>query len=43
MKTIKVRKIGNSYGFAIPKELMEKYHLNEGEELHVIEKKMDSL
>ena len=39
MKTIKVRKVGNSYGFTIPKELMEKYHLYEGEELHVIEKK----
>ena len=37
MKTIKVRKVGNSYGFTIPKELMEKYNLEEGEELHVIE------
>ncbi len=39
MRTIKIRKVGNSYGFTIPKELMEKYHLNEGEELHVIEEK----
>ncbi len=37
MKTVKLRKIGNSYGFAIPKEILEKYNLNEGEELHVIE------
>jgi putative addiction module antidote len=37
MKTIKLRKVGNSYGFTIPKELMEKYNLKEGEELHVIE------
>ncbi|MCK8826436.1 AbrB/MazE/SpoVT family DNA-binding domain-containing protein [Natroniella acetigena] len=37
MKTIKLRKVGNSYGFTIPKELMEKYQLKEGEELHVIE------
>ena len=37
MKTVKLRKIGNSFGFAIPKELMEKYNLKEGEILHVIE------
>jgi putative addiction module antidote len=37
MKSIKLRKVGNSYGFTIPKELMEKYDLKEGEELHVIE------
>ena len=37
MQTIKLRKVGNSYGFTIPKEVMEKYHLKEGEELHVIE------
>ena len=37
MKTIKIRKVGNSYGFTIPKELMEKYNLKEGEKLHVIE------
>ena len=39
MQTIKIRKVGNSYGFTIPKELMEKYHLEEGEELHLIEQK----
>ena len=37
MKTIKIRKVGNSYGFTIPKKLMEKYQLEEGEELHIIE------
>ena len=37
MKTIKIRKVGNSYGFTIPKELMEKYNLKEEEKLHVIE------
>jgi len=37
MKTIKLRKVGNSFGFTIPKEIMEKYNLKEGEELHVIE------
>lgn len=37
MKTIKLRKVGNSYGFTIPKELKEKYNLKEGEELHIIE------
>ena len=38
MKTIKLRKVGNSYGFTIPKEVMQKYNLKEGEELHLIEK-----
>lgn len=37
MKTTKLRKVGNSYGFTIPKELMDKYNLNEGVELHIIE------
>ena len=38
MKSIKLRKVGNSFGFTIPKELIEKYNLKEDEELHVIEK-----
>ena len=38
IKTIKFRKVGNSFGFTVPKELIEKYNLKEGEELHVIEK-----
>ncbi|ACL68785.1 AbrB/MazE/SpoVT family DNA-binding domain-containing protein [Halothermothrix orenii] len=37
MRSIKLRKVGNSFGFTIPKELIEKYNLKEGEELHVIE------
>jgi len=37
MKTIKIRKIGNSYGFTISKELLEKYNLKEGQTLHLIE------
>lgn len=36
-KTIKLRRVDNSYGFTIPKELKEKYKLREGDELHVIE------
>lgn len=38
MKSVKLRKVGNSFGFTVPKELVEKYNLKEGEELHVIEK-----
>lgn len=38
MKSIKLRKVGNSFGFTVPKELVEKYNLKEGEELHIIEK-----
>jgi len=38
MKSIKLRKVGNSFGFTVPKEIIEKYNLKEGEELHVIEK-----
>lgn len=37
MKTTKLIKVGNSYGVTIPKELMEKYNLNEGVELYIIE------
>ncbi len=37
MKSITLRKVGNSFGFTVPKELIEKYNLKEGEELHVIE------
>jgi len=34
---LRLRKVGNSYGFTIPKELVAKYNLKEGEELYVIE------
>ncbi len=27
MKSIKLRKVGNSFGFTVPKELIEKYNL----------------
>ncbi|AZO94880.1 AbrB/MazE/SpoVT family DNA-binding domain-containing protein [Halocella sp. SP3-1] len=37
MKSIKLRKVGNSFSFTVPKELVEKYNLKEGEELHLIE------
>ncbi|NLZ53411.1 MAG: AbrB/MazE/SpoVT family DNA-binding domain-containing protein [Thermoanaerobacteraceae bacterium] len=37
MKTVKLRRVGNSFGFTVPKELIEKYKLKEGTELHVIE------
>jgi antitoxin MazE len=39
LKSIKLRKVGNSFGFTVPKELIEKYNFKEGEELHVIERK----
>jgi len=39
MTTIKLRKVGNSYGFTIPKSTIEKYNLKEGSKLHIIEKK----
>ena len=39
MKTLKLRKVGNSYGFTLPKELVDKYNLEDGIELHIIEKK----
>ena len=35
--TIKLRKVGTSYGFIIPKQLKEKYNLKEGKELYIIE------
>ena len=39
MKKLKLRRIGNSFGFTIPKELVEKYNLAEGDDLHVLEAK----
>ena len=32
-----MRKVGNSFGFTVPKEVIEKYNLKEGEKLHLIE------
>lgn len=37
MKKVKIRKVGNSYGLTLPKELLEKYNIKEGEELYVVE------
>lgn len=37
MKKVKLRKVGNSYGLTLPKEILEKYNLKEGEELYVVE------
>ena len=39
MKTVKLRKVGNSYGLTLPKELLEKYNLKEGEALYIVEGK----
>lgn len=33
MKTVKLRKVGDSYIFTIPKELKEKYKIQNREEL----------
>jgi putative addiction module antidote len=35
-KTV-VRRIGNSYGVILPKTVVERMNLSEGEELHVVE------
>lgn len=32
-----VRKIGNSHGIIIPKDLLDKLHLREGDELELVE------
>lgn len=37
MRSIKLRKVGNSFDFTVPKELIEKYNLKEGEEIYIIE------
>lgn len=34
--TVKLRKIGNSLGLILPKEVAEQLRLSEGDELHVI-------
>ncbi|MAT34153.1 MAG: AbrB/MazE/SpoVT family DNA-binding domain-containing protein [Ponticaulis sp.] len=33
MKRVKIRKIGNSYGVLLPKDLLEMLHATEGDEL----------
>ena len=37
MKTVRLRKVGNSYGLTLPKELLEKYSIKEGTELYILE------
>ena len=37
MATLKLRAIGNSVGVVLPKELLAKLNLGEGDTLHVIE------
>ena len=32
-----VRRVGNSLGITLPKSIMETYHLDEGDELHLVE------
>jgi len=32
-----VRRVGNSLGITLPKTIVENYHLNEGDELHLVE------
>ena len=34
-----VRRVGNSLGITLPKTVVENYHLNEGDELHLVETK----
>ena len=32
-----IRRVGNSLGITLPKSIVESYHFNEGDELHLIE------
>ena len=32
-----VRRVGNSLGITLPKTIIDNYHLNEGDELHLVE------
>jgi putative addiction module antidote len=34
-----VRRVGNSLGITLPRTIVDNYHLNEGDELHLIETK----
>ena len=43
MATLKLRAIGNSVGVVLPKELLAKLNLGEGDTLHVIEQPDNSL
>ena len=37
MQKTSVRKVGNSFGVTLPKTVVENYHLEEGEQLNIIE------
>lgn len=37
MKTVKLRRMGNSFVFTVPNELIEKYNFKDGQELYVVE------
>lgn len=32
-----VRRVGNSLGITLPKTIIDNYHLNEGDELHLVQ------
>lgn len=34
-----VRRVGNSLGITLPKTVVDNYHLNEGDELHLVQTK----
>ena len=36
-KVLQVRRIGNSLGFILPKDLLAKLDLKEGDQLHIVE------
>ena len=36
-KALQVRRIGNSLGFILPKDLLAKLDLKEGDQLHIVE------
>ncbi len=37
MHKTSVRRVGNSLGITLPKTIVDNYHLNEGDELHLVE------
>ena len=37
MQKTAVRRVGNSLGITLPKTIIDNYHLDEGDELHLIE------
>jgi len=37
MKKLKVRKIGNSYGVILPKEVLEQLRVREGDEIYAVD------